>query len=192
MGDPDNAGAMSFIHETGMLKRAKRAGWWIAGISDPESVADHSFRTAVIGAVLATMEGADAGRVALLCLLHDSQESRTGDVTHIGRRYVQTRDNLTITKDQVASCPPPVAETIRSAVAEYEAQRTAEAVVAHDADKLECLVQAVEYRAQGCMTVQPWIDTSLAALQTESAKHLAEAALTGNPIGWLNTFMERS
>jgi putative hydrolase of HD superfamily len=185
MTHTEAAGAMSFIFEAGMLKRAKRTGWWIAGIDDPESIAEHSFRTAIIGTVLAGMEGADPARVALLCLLHDIQETRTGDIPHNGRRYLTATDNETITADQVSGCPPAVADAIGSAVAEYETGETLEAVVARDADKLECLVQAVEYRHQGTGTVQPWIDSSRAALRTAAASRLADAALAGDPLGWL-------
>lgn len=115
MTDAGASGAMSFLYEMGMLKRARRTGWWIAGVRDPESIAEHSFRTAITGTVLAAMEGADPARVALMCVLHDTQETRVGDIPHIGRRYVRATDNETVTADQIAGClavtahavPPP-------------------------------------------------------------------------------------
>jgi putative hydrolase of HD superfamily len=55
-----------------------------------------------------------------------------------GRRYLEAADNRTVTAGQVATCPPAVAEAIMSAVAECEAAATPEAIVARDADKLEC------------------------------------------------------
>jgi putative hydrolase of HD superfamily len=186
--DPDAAGAMSFIFETGVLKRAARTGWWFAGIKDPESIAEHSFRTAIIGMMLAVMEGADPARVSMMCLLHDTQETRITDIPHIARRYVTAAPNAEITADQVAGCPPAVADAIKAAIAEYEAGETIEAVVARDADKLECLVQAVEYRHQGTNSVQRWIDSSRAAFKTTSAHRLADAAEQGQPLTWLNTF----
>jgi putative hydrolase of HD superfamily len=192
MTDTDAAGAMSFIFEVGMLKRAKRTGWWIAGVESPESIAEHSFRAAITGTVIAAMEGADPARVALMCLLHDTQETRIGDISRIGKRYVTATDNQSVTADQVAACPPAVAEAVASAVAEYEAAATPEAIVARDADKLECLVQAVEYRHQGVTTVQSWIDNCRAALKTASACRLADAALAGDPLAWLTTFRQRS
>ncbi len=57
--------------------------------------------------------------------------------------------------------------------------------VARDANKLEWLVQAVEYRHQGIDNVQRWIDSSRAALKTASAHRLADAARTGQPPAWL-------
>lgn len=60
-------------------------------------------------------------------------------------------------------------------------------ICAHDADKLECLLQAVEYREQGCSSVQPWIDSSVAKLKTAAAQRLADAALTMTSIEWQQT-----
>jgi putative hydrolases of HD superfamily len=40
---PDDAAALAaFGYELGVLKRIRRAGWWHAGVRDPESVAAHS------------------------------------------------------------------------------------------------------------------------------------------------------
>lgn len=182
------AGAMSFIFETGVLKRAKRTGWWFVGHNDPESIAEHSFRTGIVGTILAAMEGADPARVALMGLLHDTQETRVTDIPHIGRRYLDAADNEAITADQIAAAPQAVRAMVQSAVDEFEAGESLEAIVAKDADKLECLVQAVEYREQGFQNVQPWIDSSLASLKTESARRLAEEALTGGTLRWQQTF----
>ncbi|MFG2166450.1 HD domain-containing protein [Micromonospora chersina] len=184
--DHDVAGAMTFIFEAGVLKRAARTGWWFAGVKHPESIAEHSFRTALIGMMLAAMEGADPARVSMLCVLHDTQETRITDIPHVAKRYLTAVSNTTVTADQVADCPPAVADVITAAVAEYEGGETLEAVVARDADKLECLVQAVEYRHQGVDNVQRWIDSSRAALKTASAHRLADAALSGQPLAWLN------
>ncbi|MBM0206340.1 HD domain-containing protein [Micromonospora sp. STR1s_5] len=183
--DHDAAGAMNFIFEAGVLKRAARTGWWFAGVKQPESIAEHSFRTALIGMMLAAMEGADPARVSMLCTLHDTQETRITDIPHIAKRYLTAVPNTAVTADQVAACPPAVAGVITAAVAEYEAGETLEAVVARDADKLECLIQAVEYRHQGVNNVQRWIDSSRGALKTASAHRLADAALSGQPLAWL-------
>ncbi|WFE55368.1 HD domain-containing protein [Micromonospora sp. WMMD712] len=185
MSEDQHAAAMRFIFEAGVLKRAARTGWWFAGVKHPETIAEHSHRTALIGMILAAMEGADPARVTMLCVLHDTQETRTTDLPHIAKRYLAATPNTTITADQIADCPPAVTDTITAAVTEYEAGETLDAIVARDADKLECLVQAVEYRHQGIDNVQRWIDSSRAALRTNSAHRLADAALTGQPLAWL-------
>jgi hypothetical protein len=63
--DSGAAGAMSYLFEVGVLKRAARTGWWFMGEKNPETVAEHSFRTSIVGTVLAAMEGADPARVSL-------------------------------------------------------------------------------------------------------------------------------
>ncbi|HET6358706.1 HD domain-containing protein [Streptomyces sp.] len=188
--DTDQAkGTAGFLLEMGMLKRAKRSGWWIAGVKDPETIAEHSFRTAVIGAVLALMEGADPAKVALLCTFHDTQETRVSDIPHIGRRYLDAASNEKVTADQVSAAYPAVREGIQRIVEEYENSSSLEVIVAHDADKLECLVQAVEYREQGHQNVQNWIDTSRNNLKTASALALAEAALNMTSVEWQQTYL---
>ncbi|WP_460495928.1 HD domain-containing protein [Glycomyces tarimensis] len=170
-----------------MLKRARRSGWWVTGIRDPESIAEHSWRAAITGMIIASMEGADPTRTAMLCVLHDTAETRIGDIPHVGRRYLTAAAAEDVVADQVAECPPEVAQTIQDAVAEFEAGETAEAQCAKDADKLECLVQAVEYQHGGADTMAGWIDSSLAALKTDSAKAIAEDVLKGDPMAWQQT-----
>jgi 5'-deoxynucleotidase YfbR-like HD superfamily hydrolase len=174
-----------FLYEIGLLKRYKRTGWSQVGVPLPESVADHSFRVSVIASVLAAMEGADPQRAAFLALWHDSQETRTTDLPHLTKNYVSTAANEQVTRDQVAPLPSSVASMISAAVAEYEAAETQEARCARDADKLECLLQAREYQEQGHANVQPWIDSSLAALATASAKQLAHETMAQNSLDWL-------
>lgn len=174
-----------FLYEIGLLKRYKRTGWSQVGVALPESIADHSYRASVIASVLAAMEGADPQRAAFLALWHDSQETRTTDIPHLTKNYVASAGNEQVTRDQVAGLPSSVADMISAAVAEYEAAGTREARCARDADKLECLLQAREYQQQGHGNVQPWIDSSLAALTTAAAKQLAHEAIAQNSLDWL-------
>ncbi|MCO5994575.1 HD domain-containing protein [Actinoallomurus rhizosphaericola] len=175
-----------FVYEMGLLKRYKRSGWLVAGVAAPESIADHSFRAAVLAGVLAALEGASPERAVLLSLFHDSQETRLTDLPYLAQRYVARTPNEQVTANQVRGLPAPVAELISGSVAEYEQRASLEARCARDADKLECLLQAIEYRDQGHHTIQPWIDSSLAALQTPSGKKLADEALATGSLDWLH------
>lgn len=177
-------GVVDYIFEAGLLKRAKRTGWWIAGVKDPESIAEHSHRTALIGAVLALMEGAEPASVALLAVFHDSQETRVGDIPYLGRRYLKAASNQEVTADQVAEVPTAVRDGIQRIVDDYESGDSLEVVVAHDADKLDCLFQAIEYREQGNQNTQQFIDSMLAALKTPSAQQVAAAALSRTSQEW--------
>jgi putative hydrolases of HD superfamily len=190
MPEPELEGLTNFLYEMGLLKRYKRTGWLVAGVDNPESIAEHSFRTAIIGYLLALMEGADPHRTATLCLFHDSQESRIGDVPLVGKSYVVTAPNPQVTTDQVAGLPAELGRAVRGLVDEYEARESLEARLAKDADKLECLIQAREYQAQGHQDVPPWIETSAAALQSSSARQLAKACQQVAPSQWWRAFAD--
>jgi putative hydrolase of HD superfamily len=88
-----------------------------------------------------------------------------------------------------SSAHPAVRGGGQAIVQEYESGDSLEVVVAHDADKPECLVQGVEYREQGYQNVQGWIDSSLAKLKTASAQELANAALNMTSVEWQQTYL---
>jgi putative hydrolases of HD superfamily len=184
MTDPDAASLLSLLFEAGHLKRTKRSGWWIAGIRDPESVAEHSFRTGVIAYVLALMEGCDANRATTLALFHDLPETRLSDIPSIGRPFVSTANPQDVTKAQTANLPAEVASHLQGVIEEYEDRQTPEAQCARDADKLEALIQAREYAAQGYTLTQPWVDTMHAAVRTPSGLRLATAAMQVSVDAW--------
>lgn len=185
----DLQGVATFLYEMGHLKRSKRTGWWLAGVKDPESVAEHSHRTALIAVVLALLEGADPGRTALLALFHDTQESRTGDIPSVGRSYLQSVPNTQVTTDQVRDFPEKVGHALIEMAEEYEARESQEAVLARDADKLECLFQAREYQVQGYRDVPPWVETSAASVKSESARELARLGRELPPSRWWEAFV---
>src|SRR5947209_12018625 len=56
-----------YVYEMGYLKSLQRAGWAMIGIPVPETVAEHSFRAAILGFILATLEGADPLKTATIC-----------------------------------------------------------------------------------------------------------------------------
>ncbi|WP_059008678.1 HD domain-containing protein [Streptomyces specialis] len=187
--DAHARGSVTYLLEMGALKRGKRSGWWIAGVKDPETIAEHSFRTAVIGSVLAMLEGADPAKVALLCTFHDTQETRVGDIPWIGRRYLTAASNEDVTADQVADAHPVVAAGIKAIVAEYENGESLEVLVAHDADRLECMLQGLEYLEQGYRNAREWVDSTRAKLKTPSAIQLADAAQDMSSAEWQRTYL---
>ena len=183
--DGQVAAVVDYLFEAGTLKRLPRTGWLNAGIKHPETIAEHSHRTALIGAILAVMEGADPAKVALMGVVHDTQETRVGDIAYIGRRYLKAADNRDVTADQTAGAPPAVREALAAIVDEIETYETREAIIHRDADKLECLFQAIEYRETGNTNMRPFFDSMLAALVTDSAKSIASEAMKTDSQHWL-------
>src|SRR5215210_5416324 len=71
---------ISFFDSVLRLKSLKRAGWVAkAGISNPESVSDHTYSMCAIGMILSDMLGLDTERVMKMIILHDLAESIIGD-----------------------------------------------------------------------------------------------------------------
>jgi putative hydrolases of HD superfamily len=179
------------IFETGLLKLSKRTGWWLCGVKDPESIAEHSFRTAIIASILAGLEGADPARASYLAVWHDSQETRVGDIPHLGRRYLDAASNESVTADQTSGVPAVLAGQLRALIDEYEHGDSLEVRCAHDADRLECLFQAVEYRDTGYRNVAGWIETSRSKLVTASARRLADVAVAMSSQEWHRAAIEQ-
>ena len=184
MNHSDLRPTAAYLYEVGQLKHSRRSGWWLAGTSNPESVAKHSFRTAVVGYILAKLEGADPDRTALLCLFHDVPETRTGDIPTLAKHYIRASSDVEIAEAQLSGLQSDAAGAVVGVVTEYVDRTSREAIVAHDADKLECLIQAREYQLQGYHEVHAWIDSSLRELKTDSAKQLGAACLETDPGTW--------
>jgi 5'-deoxynucleotidase YfbR-like HD superfamily hydrolase len=182
------SGLGDFLHEMGQLKRLPRAGWHFAGVPDPESVAEHSFRVAIVGIALAALEDADVGRTAAICVAHDAPETRTGDIPAVGRAYVTTASPEAVSVHQTSAMPDAIAAVFQELVRANEAEDSIESRLAHDADKIETLLQAREYEAQGRHDTAQWQDSSTAALRTDVAKELADAILATSPTTWWSAF----
>lgn len=85
---------LNYFFEAGVLKNQKHVGWWLAGVKDPESVAEHSWRAAVIAYVLACREKhPNPEKVACAVLFHDLHETRLGDRYKITSNYANFKGN---------------------------------------------------------------------------------------------------
>jgi putative hydrolase of HD superfamily len=176
-----------FLFEVGHLKNVPRSGWLMWGIEPPESVADHSFRTTVIGYFLAHLEQADVARTVEMCLFHDVHEARLTDLHRLARKYVdwETAESKAISHF-LKRVPATIAENLAGVLAEYNRHDSLESRIAKDADRLEFIFQAVEYQAQGHGDLGTWIDQNRQDLRTASAKKLAEACLEKDMHCWWN------
>jgi len=174
-----------FLFEMGQLKRVKRSGWWIAGVKDPESVAEHTFRTAVIAYLLARLEGVDTGKAVLMALFHDMPETRTNDAHRIVRRYAKWDEvDRKAVDEQSKRLPNEMATQMATLFEEFEKEASPEAKVVRDADLLECIVQAREYQALGYRDVVDWIFNAQRVLRTDSAKRIAAECIKTEPKEW--------
>jgi putative hydrolases of HD superfamily len=170
-----------FLFEVGMLKRTPRTGFQFLG-SGAESVAEHSFRTAMIGYTLAKLAGGvDVGKVVLLCLFHDLPEARTGDQNYVNKKYVKTDEQKAV-EDLARTLP--FGDDYRQMLTEFRARQSPEACLAHDADQLEMILALKEYKDLGNRYADEWYPFSVRRLQTEAARRLAETIWVTDSSRW--------
>jgi putative hydrolase of HD superfamily len=185
------SGLARFLFEMEHLKRVPRSGWTLVGIDPPESVAEHSFCTAVAGFVLAAQEGADPLKTAAICLFHDFHESRVSDMHHLGQAFMDwATAKRRATGGYLQRLPPVVVEHVRRLVEEEQGGTTREAIIAHDADRLELLLQAIVYQAGGA-DLADWIERQVPAFETASARRLAEECRDPAVRRWWTDLMAR-
>ncbi|MCU0588821.1 MAG: HD domain-containing protein [Syntrophobacteraceae bacterium] len=185
-GSPEeDSGALKniihFFFELGMLKKTPRSGFQFLG-SGKESVADHSYRMAVIGYTLARLSpGADPHKVLCMCLFHDVPEARTGDMNYVNKQYV-TVDEVAAVEDLAGTLP--FGDEFRSLLGEYRQGATEESRLAHDADQLDLLLELKEQLDLGNPYARKWIDFALKRLGTDLGRKLAETLMSTDSTAW--------
>jgi len=165
---------VNFIFELNQLKRLRHSGWQLAGIKNPDTVAEHSLRAAQIGYILAIMEGdVNPDKVATMLVIHDNAETRIGDQNKVSARYYsngEPEEKAFI--DQLDNLGEKIKIKWMKYFNEYEKRNTKEGIIAKDADWLEQAFQAKEYVDLGYVSAQDWIDNVEKAVETESAKKI--------------------
>ena len=140
------------------LKDEARTGWVLRGVTDPESVAAHSWGVTLLTLLYADAfdESVDRERALALATVHDLGEAKTGDVPtradpdaktpsdaeqHAREREAMAEFARILDGDAL---PAPDVD-LPALFREYEACETVEARLVHDLDKVEMLVQALAY-----------------------------------------------
>jgi len=72
---------LDFFINIGKLKEKPRRGWLLYGIKNPETTADHLFRSAILGWILNKSKGLDEEKLLKTLLLHDISEVYVSDRT---------------------------------------------------------------------------------------------------------------
>ncbi len=124
---------LHFFREVNKLKHIKRKGWVLRNIAEPESVADHSYMTALISMFLSDQEGLDTEKVIKMALLHDIQEAMVGDITPVDAEY---EDKDEIERQAINEMLADYPEYIKL-WKEFNAMASPEAKLVCDADKIE-------------------------------------------------------
>jgi len=164
-------GTFILLLEALAMKKLPRAGW-IVELAPRESLADHSFSTALISLALARMEGlGEREEHALLraALLHDLHEARVGDLSRLQRKYVRA-DYARAEKEMLGQTH--FEEELRLLADEKLSP------LVKDADKLDMLFQAIDYANAGNKNMERFIGAALEQIKSDSGKKLAKMALS--------------
>lgn len=140
---------IKFIQQVMGLKELKRTGWLSKDISNPESIADHSFGVAMLALTVPLPKGINREKLIKMALIEELGEIEIGDI--VWERGVHI--NLEKKRKQINSEKKTVNklfdiidnEKLKNLLLEYLEQKTKTARFLKELDKLEMVLQALEY-----------------------------------------------
>ncbi len=168
-----------FLSSLARMKAIPRSGWISHGVAlqDVESVADHSFSTCALSLLLSDLEvrvgkRVDVERVLRLALLHDMPESLTFDISKEYLQYLGRRGRAIKSEVERAAWKhiadglkePELRRAYTRLQTEFDGERTMESRLVHAADRLDILLQVIEYRRRGypqSLLSDLWNETNL-------------------------------
>lgn len=176
----------NFIYELAVLKKLPRSGSFIAGIKNPDTVAEHVFRATQVAFLLAELEGGNGERASFLVSLHDNAETRIGDHHKIMSRYIPDKKDFEAEAfyDQISGLPMPIQVKMQGAFEEFYAKKTTESICAHDADLLELAFEANTMLQQGYAGMKDWLENIEKSLHTKSAQKIFEDMIHTSSNDW--------
>ena len=140
-----------FFYLVSELKKVPRKGWKEkVGIDKPESVADHSYGTAIMAMIFSDIKGWNTEKIVKMALLHDLAESITGDFipNEISKENKKVLENDAM-EDIFSKLPSNMIIQYRDIWREFQEGKTKESILLHDIDRLEMAVQAAKYFSEG-------------------------------------------
>ena len=160
---------LDFIEEIGVLKNLPRTGWRFRGIKDAESVADHCYRVSLLSMILADVLTEqdiplDVEKVMRLALLHEVAEARIGDLPFPARTYIPEAVKTAGERAAVESMFErfgPLRKKYIQLWDDFEKGTSIEGKLVRAADKLELMIQVLEYEKIGYRSLDkfwtnPW------------------------------------
>ena len=165
---------IDFFNEIGKLKGMPRRGWVIRDIKNPESIAEHTFRVAIMAWMLAKAKGGDLNieKIIKMALIHDLCEVYAGDATPYDsilsknknkrkeimktwpRFSKKEREKFTKSKFDkekkalqkiISKLPPDLKKEIEKLWLDYEKGLSPEGRFFKQTDRMESFLQAAEY-----------------------------------------------
>lgn len=142
---------LDFFKVAANLKNVSRQGWIDKlSISDPESVADHSYSMAIMCMVISDLENHDSEKILKMVMLHDLAESKTGDITpdQIPKEKKMALENNAFL-EIMENLPDKIKSQYLEIWNEYQENDSPESNIVHQIDRLEMALQARLYQKKG-------------------------------------------
>ena len=147
---------VEFQEIIGKLKHLRRTGWVMRNVPCAETVASHSWRMALMAIQKESELSAlnvDTNKVIEMCLLHDVSEVIVGDIVPEEHQVTNKKISKAEKKELEINAIRTLSEKynfpkLQNLFEEYEEQKTPEAVIVKNLDKLDMLLQAYEYLQQ--------------------------------------------
>jgi putative hydrolase of HD superfamily len=141
---------LDFIFIIGKMKKIKRKGWLIRGVKKPESLAAHSFRSAFMSWVLSRNKRMDREIVLVISFIHDLFAPLIGDITPYEKILEDAKDKKKLLENLpwIGSSRGKkvlMLEQIEKEL-EYKTGVSKEARFVRQVDRIEGVIQAMEYQ----------------------------------------------
>ncbi|KAK9277481.1 hypothetical protein L1049_007025 [Liquidambar formosana] len=143
--------SIDFLTLCHSLKTTKRKGWINHGIKGPESIADHMYRMALMALIVGDLPGVNKERCIKIAIVHDIAEAIVGDITPsdgVPKAEKSRREQAALNEMCKVLGGGMRAEEIKELWAEYENNSSPEANLVKDFDKVEMILQALEYEME--------------------------------------------
>lgn len=175
---------LDFFIEIGKLKEKKRRGWVLRSVKNPETIADHTFRMAIMSWLLGEKKKLDINKIIKMSLIHDFCEVYGEDITPYDKllpkdkrqwkkiinkwprlskkekekifleKYKKENETL---KKLISKLPSNLKKEIRNLWIDYERGLTREGRFVRQVDRVENLLQALQYWKKGeQFAIEPW------------------------------------
>lgn len=149
---------LEFLFLVEQLKNTPREGWVYRNIPNPESIADHMHRVALLALVLPS-EVVDKNKCIKMAIVHDLAECIIGDITpfdNIPKEEKYQKESAAM-QHLASLLSDEAGKEIVSLWQEYDAGVTLEASWVKQLDKLEAAIQCHFYQKQHKIDLSQYI-----------------------------------
>ncbi|EGG12679.1 uncharacterized protein MELLADRAFT_32510 [Melampsora larici-populina 98AG31] len=183
-------GMLQFMHIIEKLKTTKRAGWVREEAKQPESIADHMYRMAMLAMMSQDDPALDVPKCVMLAIVHDLAEAEVGDITPldgISREEKHRREEQAMKRftHELLPAGSVAGKRIWDLWQEYEQGETREAKFVKDIDRFELALQGVEYEKSGVS-----VQVSFSISNIGASRLIFNVSLLGDNLEKLQPFFD--